>query len=316
MTRRAGAGFALRLGFSGLLLALVLARTDLGAAALRIASADPVLLAAAFAATALQILAISWRWSAVMDGIGAPLGLGRALAVNLGSLFVGQALPTSVGSDAWRVWRVRLLGHPVSAGVHGVLVDRAAALGGLVVVVGATLPALYPRVADPNWRTALTAGLAVAAALLVLAISADRIVRVLPPWRWLEAAGRFTEALRGLARRPRHAVALVAVSVLVHLGAGATAWLIARSLDLPASLADCVVLMPPVLLLAGLPISLAGWGVREGAMVALFGAAGLPADGVLPLSLIFGLLLLAASLPGAAVVLLGTDLRRDPEDPR
>jgi uncharacterized membrane protein YbhN (UPF0104 family) len=313
VTMRAAAGTVLRLAFSGLLLALVLARTDLDAAALRIASADVRLLAAAFAATAAQILALAWRWSAAMAGIGAPLGFRCALAVTLGSLFVGQVLPTSIGSDAWRVWRVRLLGHPVSAGVHGVLVDRAAALGGLVLVVGATMPALFLRVADPGWQTALAAGLAAALASLALAVSADRLARAWPSRPWLEAAGRFARTLRRLALQPRRALPLVAVSALAHLGAGATAWLIAQALTLPASLADCIVLMPPVMLLAALPVSLAGWGVREGAMVALFAAAGLPADGALPLSLLFGLLLLAASLPGAAVILLRADLPRAPD---
>ncbi len=49
-----------------------------------------------------------------------------------------------------------------------------------------------------------------------------------------------------------------------------------------------------------IPISFAGWGIREGAMVTLFAFAGVNADTALALSLAFGVALLAVSLPGCA----------------
>ena len=60
-------------------------------------------------------------------------------------------------------------------------------------------------------------------------------------------------------------------------------------------------LFPAVLLVTAIPISFAGWGLREGAMVALFAFAGLGADTALALSLAFGVAYLAASLPGCAL---------------
>ena len=49
-----------------------------------------------------------------------------------------------------------------------------------------------------------------------------------------------------------------------------------------------MLLIPPVILIAAVPVSIAGWGVRESAMLAAFSYAGLPdSDGVL-VSIIFG----------------------------
>jgi hypothetical protein len=50
-----------------------------------------------------------------------------------------------------------------------------------------------------------------------------------------------------------------------------------------------------------LPISFAGWGLREGAMVVAFRLAGVPAEAALGASILFGLCLLASSLPGAVI---------------
>ncbi len=67
----------------------------------------------------------------------------------------------------------------------------------------------------------------------------------------------------------------------------------------------------PALLVTTLPISIAGWGVREGAMVAAFSLVGVPVEGALVLSILFGLLILLISLPGGVVWMLSGDSRAD-----
>ena len=51
-----------------------------------------------------------------------------------------------------------------------------------------------------------------------------------------------------------------------------------------------------------MPLSIAGWGLREGAMVAVFALVGVPMDGALLMSVLLGLLLLLVSLPGGLVL--------------
>lgn len=70
-------------------------------------------------------------------------------------------------------------------------------------------------------------------------------------------------------------------------------------LNLDITFAECLLLFPPVLLIQTLPISVAGWGVREGAMVAFLALAGIDGDGALALSILYGLVLALTSLPGA-----------------
>ena len=65
--------------------------------------------------------------------------------------------------------------------------------------------------------------------------------------------------------------------------------------------------MPPVLLVMTLPISIAGWGVREQAMVAAFALVGVPGEGALALSIMFGLMGLITGLPGGVVWLISSD---------
>jgi uncharacterized membrane protein YbhN (UPF0104 family) len=70
-----------------------------------------------------------------------------------------------------------------------------------------------------------------------------------------------------------------------------------------------LIFMPTVLFLSMLPISIAGWGVREGAMVGALAVVGVPAHQSLALSICFGLALVFISLPGGLIWFLS---RRQP----
>ena len=292
---------AARFALSGALLWLLLSRTDTAALMARAAATDPGWLTAAFALTLVQVVLISWRWAVIMAGLKASIGTARALRINLAAFFLGQALPTSIAGDAWRVWKIRSLGFDIGTGLRGVLIDRTTAMIGLVLVVLPTAPLLLAHMPDPAMRWSVAAGLGIGVALLALALSADRL-----SGRWasgrLSGVAEFGRAVRGLLSRPVTAIPIIGVSVLVHLLAGVTMWLIAGSLELSVGLVDCLVLMPPIVLVAGMPLSIAGWGLREGAVVAVFALVGVPMDGALLMSVLLGLLLLLVSLPGGLVL--------------
>src|SRR5258708_2827328 len=66
-----------------------------------------------------------------------------------------------------------------------------------------------------------------------------------------------------------------------------------------ATLWDFIVLIPLVTLITLVPISIGGWGVREGALVVLLGGIGVPSAAALALSILFGLSSIVVSIPGA-----------------
>ena len=67
-----------------------------------------------------------------------------------------------------------------------------------------------------------------------------------------------------------------------------------------------VSVMPAIAIISALPISVGGWGVREGAMVAGLSIFSIPADTAIVLSISYGLGgLLVALLLGAVLSLFG-----------
>jgi hypothetical protein len=61
-----------------------------------------------------------------------------------------------------------------------------------------------------------------------------------------------------------------------------------KSISAPVSFGQTFQLIPPIMLITMLPISIAGWGVREATMGLAFGWAGLMANEGVNVSLLFG----------------------------
>ena len=88
------------------------------------------------------------------------------------------------------------------------------------------------------------------------------------------------------------------------------AWFTAKAIGSPLGFVQSMLLMPPVILIAAIPISIAGWGVREGAMITAFSYAGLPESDALAISVLFGAGAFIIGAIGGLVWILSRDRKR------
>lgn len=294
-----------KLALTAVLLALVIRAFDVRGVAAelgRISIADAlVLLGTAFAVVPLQAL----RWQMVLAANGTPLPFPQVLSILLIGHFFNQTLPSSVGGDAVRMWCAYRAGLSASDAVTTVILDRAASLLGMLVLTACGLPWLLGLIPDSRARLAVVilvasgiGGFATAAALV-------SFFPRLPKWRIVRPLLVLVALLRRVTASPRYFSAILALSVTVGVVFSAMVFQASRSLGAGLSLAECVLLVPPVLLVSAIPVSVAGWGLREGAMVVALGFVGVAPAPAFAISVLFGLAIVAASLPGAGLWLTG-----------
>ena len=127
---------------------------------------------------------------------------------------------------------------------------------------------------------------------------------------------RLTRAARAVADDLRHGILaphvwpqLALSSVLVVAGHTATFVIAARVAGCTAPLGELIALLMVVQIAAGIPLSVGGWGPREGAAAWAFAAAGLGAANGVTAATLYAVLMLAAVAPGAGL-LLGDAVRR------
>ncbi len=292
------------------LIGWLLHRIDLAPMMARFGRLDAALTIAAVAVMMAQLLLTGWRWMTIAAIIGAPVERALALRLTLIGQFFNQTLPSAIGGDAVRAWLASREGVPLGKAISGVFADRLVALLLLVAIVGATLPAFYARVPDAGLRTASVA-LVAATALGVAALVAvgPWVAALLQRHRWTRPLADLANDLRAVLTAAPESALVIVMAIVVHLGVIASVWLAARALALDVSLLDCLVLVPPIVLVTTLPISIAGWGVRESATVLGFGFIGVAAADALALSVVFGLVQIVIGLPGGIVWL--AQKRRD-----
>ena len=218
---------------------------------------------------AVTTAASAWRWHLVAHELGMAVPMGTAVAACYRAQFLNTVLPGGVLGDVHR----------------GVVHGRAAGATGL------------------GLRTVVWerfAGQVVLASLTLVAL-----VALAPPARpflpWALAVGALAALACFVVRRSLPGIVLA--SVVATLGHVATYVLAARAVGVDAPLAVLVPLALVVLVAAGIPLNLAGWGPREGVAAWAFAAAGLGAGTGLATAVAFGAIVLVANLPGAVVLL-------------
>ncbi len=255
-------------------------------------------LAAAAAVALLTTLCCAWRWSVVARGLGVPVPLGRAVAAYYRSQFLNTTLPGGVLGDVHRgVSHGREAGD-VGRGLRAVGWERGA---GQVVQIGLTVVVLL-ALASPV-RTAMPT---VALSLLVAVVVIALVIWLAPHGatsRWARirrTAG--TDVSDGLLARRTWPV-VVLTSLVVVAGHAATFVIAARTAGANVPPARILPLALLVLMAMAVPANVGGWGPREGAAAWAFGAAGLGASLGVTTAVVYGVMVLVSSLPGAAVLL-------------
>jgi uncharacterized membrane protein YbhN (UPF0104 family) len=280
---------AIKVLVSAALLFLALRKANFSDLASRIDVASLGWIGLAVAVTFLQIFVGVLRWRIVSAQCGAPLATRQAMRFNVIGTFFNQTLPSSIGGDAVRLWLVARGGAGWRAATYSIFVDRAIGLIALAIVIVASLPWSYNLISDPYGRSALLlvdlAALAGGAGFLVLGVL---------PWPWLRRwwGTHHIHACAVIANRvifSRQSGPTIAVlSLLVHVLAVAIAWCVVQSIAAPVTFGQIFQLIPPVMLITMLPISIAGWGVREATMGLAFGYAGLMTNEGINISLLYG----------------------------
>ncbi|MBS0535986.1 MAG: flippase-like domain-containing protein [Proteobacteria bacterium] len=292
----------LKAAISGLLLYVSLRAVNLAVLGERLSRLHSGWLAASVGILAAQVFILAARWRLIAEGCGIAPSFGATLRVSFIATFFNQVLPSTVGGDAARIWMLAREGGGWAASTYSVLLDRVAGLIALTLIVFLCLPWTLSLVQDPVARIVLVLiGLsAIAGSVVFLAIGHIRWKPLMhwAPTRHLVEVSRTAWQICG----SRRTLGLIAVSsFIVHLMTILAAWCMVQSVSATASFTLLLFLVPPVILIATVPISIAGWGVREGSMIVAFGYAGLPQSDGLVVSVLIGLTLVAIGAIGGIV---------------
>ena len=134
--------FVLKLAVSILLIGFITWKFDLSSFYLRLTN-----LKTGYVLFAIIVLVIvqfnnTARWRAVLNTIEAKLSFWTSFRLLYIGVFFNLTLPSSVGGDAVRMYLARKEGLSLTRAINSVILERVAALSGLILLVLVTQPLL------------------------------------------------------------------------------------------------------------------------------------------------------------------------------
>ncbi len=293
--------YGLKILVAGLLLLLIFRSVDSKSTTAAIAAASPVyLLAACLLQIACNTVAAS-RWRLIMRQLGFKQSASFYLKSYFKGVFFNQGLPTSIGGDGVRILDCARKGGSTEDAFFGVFIDRIVGLTGLLLLNIAALLANHHLLPENVEYPLLFILAALTTGLLLLFLF--RKFSFFAAGKYLGFLGRLSERYFQVYSSVSSISVQLGLSIFIHLLSMGGFFMVGKAVGLNYPFQIYLTLVPPVILLTILPISLAGWGVREGAMVGFFLLIGAEKEKVLAFSLLCGLIMLAASLPGLLVYL-------------
>jgi uncharacterized membrane protein YbhN (UPF0104 family) len=275
---------------------------DVGAVLLRFAEMRLEWALLAVSISVAQVVVLAWRWRFTAGRLGVELSFMAAWREYYLSIFLNQVLPGGVMGDVSRAWRhsrtQTRLDEPGGPAVRAVIFERLSAQAVMTTVAVASVLSLPVTIYAGSRYVLIGAG--AVAGLFVLGtlvyIRRQSAVQSLPG-RVLADLSRAHLSGAVFAAQLGSAILVVGTYLATYLAA-------ARAVGVETPLMVLLPLVAPVLMTMLVPVTVAGWGLREGAAAVLWGAVGLTAADGVAVSVAYGLVALLGSLPGGLFLVL------------
>jgi uncharacterized membrane protein YbhN (UPF0104 family) len=296
---RTGGMLALRAAVSFALVVYLVSTVDLRQIAAALPSIVWPLWLAALGLLLVSQVVSSQRWAMLARAVGLHRTRGHFLRLYFQGMFFNLCLPGAIGGDAVKALRLGRDGSQRALAGCTVLADRAGGLGALLLIGGAALamPVLESQGLPEMAALAVVASLALAglvAGIVVWRIGFDLLRKTPRVGSWLARLEPYRRDTGVLVRACAYSVLIQAMSVLV-------VWCLGLALQLEVPLRVCCVAVPAAAVLAMLPVSISGMGVRETALAATLARYGLDVTAGATLGVVWFSVIAAAGLIGGLV---------------
>jgi uncharacterized membrane protein YbhN (UPF0104 family) len=270
---------ALKIAFSCGLIVWVLHKTNLHSIGQSLLTASPAWLALALAFGIAGTLVQAKQWHSLLMAVGLDRTIARCLRI----VFVGNTfnvlLPSSIGGDASRAVYIAERPGERAPGAAAVALQRLLNFPGMVLLMAIGLIFTATSADAARVRPVALVGAALGLAILGITLSpltgrlaASRRLARLPGWKPLSTSLQVLDGFR--SQRPELATATARGALFWSLTV-LNQWAFIRAMGIHPSLGYSALAVTLVNLATMLPLSINGFGAREGGYIALLAGTGL-----------------------------------------
>jgi uncharacterized protein (TIRG00374 family) len=263
--------------------------------------------------TGLGIVLSAWRWQRVLEVFDVRVPLRTLTGHYFAGQFVGNVLPSTIGGDVLRVSRTATTTGSGSVAFASVVLERLTGFIALPLLV--FLGFLFrPSLFDNNhawFALAIACGTLLLLGVILLVTGHPRLAgRFAERENWMRFIGAVHIGIDRLRHQPRAIFGVLGTAMLYQLSIVAAVYCAAHALGIEVPNAALVAFVPAVAMAQTVPLSVSGFGVREGMLVLLLHPLGVSTSSAVALGLFWYGMLLVVSLLGAPAFAVGSRVGR------
>ncbi len=258
-----------------------------------------------------QIGLLAWRWADLIniDHEGPKLTYRESLKITLASLLANVLFITSISGLVVRVGLTMHHGVGLAKTVCAAITDRLMTLVALVIMAALFVP-FFDRFLGGALHNAAYATIAVLVftVMIFIPLFYSRAIKDM-----ILSSPKLTACVRymlSIARDKGLFLRIVVNSLTAQLFYFISVYFIALSTGAQFTFFDLMSVLPVITLVASLPVSFGGWGIREGAFVYGLGLIGVPMETAFVISVEIGLLTMLATILAGVPALLSMNLQK------
>lgn len=269
-------------------------------------------IAAAAALTMLSFVAATFRWSQMVHAIGLNESFSRLFSHFMAGQFTSNFLPTTIGGDIVRIARLHKDVDDAPKSFTSVVFERLSGWLALPILILAGFAADSGlRSLGGQSKVAFILALVTLVGLIgvVFVVGHEVVGRRFSRLRYVNALHRGLESLK---RNRGDTLGLIGAALAYQLVMVLAARCAIEALGIEGvSITAVMVFLPAVLIAQVLPISIGGFGVREGLFVFFLSGLGVSDSEATLLGLMLGILTLLTSLVGVIPLIFGGKKRKE-----
>ncbi|MCB9988819.1 MAG: flippase-like domain-containing protein [Rhodospirillales bacterium] len=256
-----------------------------------------------------QIIALAWRWHLLINMQRHITDFATSMRITIASLLANLLLFTSISGVFVRIALAVQEGAKLTHAIFVTVIDRIMTFAALALVTLAFLPGLAPHVEGKTFTTlCLAAGILTVTAFVFTPLFFHDYVRRFAYGN--RKIAKIYKNTRTLLSRPALFGKVLAVSLAAQLFYFVAVYALTIPTEANITLVQLLSVLLVIALVAALPISIGGWGVRESAFIVGLGFLGVPAETAFSVSVQVGILSMLSTVVAGVPGLLGGNVQK------
>ena len=240
------------------------------------------------------------RWYLILDCLNADISWKKSIKLFYLGMSLNQLLPTSLAGEFYKYWSIKKNTNSLSLAAHSIVIEKSLPLINLFIIIAFNfywLLDIYNLNLNFDNRDIIKIALVILIFIFLIFFLLFMIKKKMAYLNISKLILDFNNSISLCMSKGGKFYVAFSIGFVMFYFKCVSIFIIAKFLLIDLSLINSILILPVIFLISAIPISISGWGLREGSMIILLSYINISKEQAVSLSLVVGISYLIANVP-------------------